>query len=340
MTDIPVGMNRDFNGKLKSRFNINDYSFVPIVGLGVKTSTPYYDDFESRSLGAPPNPMGDLTISNLSGRTITTNSHSGSRVLECAYTGGISSPGRFPKAYLTLSERSNKVYFCCWFKFSGGSSGGSNVWKFLRFNNTSGSDPYVDSNKFSHEMTSGDGVGTPASHSESIMVDGAYTTTAVDQIPADDTLPNLFPNNQWFFYEAYIDAGTVGNLDAQIIVKSNNKVALNFTNRNYLSATNPLGVRFVLTPMNGFDNATTSTLISYMDEIYVDNSLARCVMTDSATYSTSTAGTRCVQVLSATTAEGAYLIKKRGLFTEGQTAYYHFWDVNGAYVGNVAGVAV
>lgn len=63
-------------------------------------------------------------------------------------------------------------------------------------------------------------------------------------------------------------------------------------------------------------------------------------MTDSATYSTSTAGTRCVQVLSATTAEGAYLIKKRGLFTEGQTAYYHFWDVNGAYVGNVAGVAV
>lgn len=341
MTDISAALQRNpATGKLTSQFDISDYFYIPISGLGVKTSTPYYEDFESRSLGAATSPMGALTISNLTDKSITTNSYSGTRALECAYTGGISAPARFPKAYVTLPERSNKVYFSCRFKFSGTTTGGANVWKFLRFSNTSGSDPYSDSNKFSHEMTSLAGVANPFSHSETITVDGANTTTASNQLPADDTLPNLFPNGQWVFYEGYIDAGTVGNSDATIIIKSNNKVALNFTNRNFLSATNPLGIKYILTPMNGIDDFVSSTLVSYMDDVYADGSFARCIMTDSSDYETSTNSTRCAQVLSFTTNEGAYLIRKRGLFAEGQAAYYHFWDINGAYVGYVAGVAV
>lgn len=336
MTDIPVSMNRNpATGKLQSRFDPSQYYFMSIAGLGVKSSTPYYDDFESRTLGAATSPMGDLVISNTVDKSVTSNSHSGVKALECAYTGGVSAPARFPKAYLTLGTRSNKVYFCCWFKFSGTTTGGSNVWKFLRFSNTTGGDPYGDANKFSHEMTSTAGVANPVSHSESIYVDGALTTTAGNQLPADDTPANLFQNGQWVFYEGMIDAGTVGNSDADIIVKANNKIALHFNNRNFLSALNPQGIKYVLTPMNGIDDFTSSTLVSQMDEIYVDGSLARCIMTDNADYSLSTQGTRCVQVLSYTNSDGAYLIRKRGLFTQGAMAYYHFWSISGAYVGYV-----
>lgn len=327
-------------GMLHWDFNINDYYYIPIVGLGIKTSVPYYDDFESRSLGAVSSAMGNLTISNTTDKNITTNSFSGTRALECAYTGGTSAPARFPKAYLTLPNRSNKVYFSCRFKFSGTTTGGANVWKFLRFSNSAGNDPYNDSNKFSHEMTSSAGVANPVSQSSSIWVDGGFSATAGNLSPADDTPANLFQNGQWIFYEGFIDAGTVGNADAEVVIKTDNKIACRFLNRNFLSSLNPQGVKYVLTPMNGIDDFTTSTLVSYMDEIYVDGSLARCIMTDNSNYAASTNSMRCAQVLSFTTSDGAYLIRKRGLFSSGQTAYYHFWNTSGVYVGYVSGVAV
>ena len=339
MTNVTAGMNRDFGGILRSQFDKSQYYFIPIAGMGVKTSTPFYEDFDSRTLGAATSPIGDLIISNVADRAITVNSHSGANSLECAYTGGISAPGRFPKAYITL-KRSNKVYFCCWFKFAGTTTGVGNVWKFLRFNNTTGVDPYGDSNKFSHEMTSLSGVANPVSQSSTIVVDGSITTSAANQDAPDDTPANLFQNGQWIFYEGFIDVGTVGNNDANLTIKANNKVTLKFSNRNFLSATNSLGIKFVLTPMNGIDDFTSSTLISNMDEIYCDGSLARCIMTDNSNYDLSTQNTRCVQVLNYSNSSGSYLTRKRGLFTSGASAYYHFWNTSGVYVGYVLGTVI
>lgn len=336
MTDIPVSMNRNFNGKLQSRFNINDYYLISGSGFGSKSAPAvYYDDFESRSLGGTGASVGSLVVSNSGGVTISNSSprYTGAKHLQNNYA-----TERFPKIYLPLATRSNVVKFSSWFKFSGTVTGGSNVWKFLRFNNTSGSNPYADYNKFSHEFTSATGVAYPTSASTTIGVDGGNSSDSSNLSPSDAPVTSLLVNGQWVFYQAEISAGTVDNMDANITVRINGKRHIRFVNRNYRSTLNPLDVGFILTPINGLDNMTTTTVVMAMDCATADISLAECIMTDNAVYDSSTNWEpQPIQYMEDTK---CYVVRKRGTFTSGATAYYHIWNTSGAYVAAYTGLVV
>jgi len=320
-------------GKLDSIFVESEYYIINGAGFGTKTTTPYYDDFETRVAGATGSSVGSLQVSNSSGATISTVApRSGTKCLQNDY-----SLQRFPKIYHALSQRSNRVKFSCWFRFDGTVTGGSNVWKFLRFSNTEGNDPYNGQNSFSHEFTSTIGVANPVSTSTSIELDGGLSSWSI-HTTSDVTPDAAFVNGQWLFYQAEIYTGTEGNADANIVMRVNGKRIASFYNRQYLSATHPLGVSLVLTPLDGFDDYTSTTVVMKMDSLSVDGSAAECIMTDNAVYASSTNWEP--QPINYLTDAKAYIKRKRGTFTSGATAYYHIWDTSGNYVSSYAGLVV
>lgn len=335
MTDIPVSMNRNFNGRLQSRFNLSDYYLISGSGFGSKALPyDYYDDFQSRTSGAVVADIGRLVVSNKSGATISaTGSRAGNKCFQNDYN-----VQRFPKAYIPLLSRSNNVKFSCWFKFEGTTTGGTNVWKFLRFSNTEGNDPYNGQNSFSHELTSTIGVANPVGNSTTIETDGGISSYWANAGTTDDTPANLFINGQWCFYQAEIQAGTVGGSDANIIIRVNNKRVNTFYNRPFLTATHPLGVSLVLTPIDGFDDYTSTTIKMSIGSVSCDTSLAECIMTDNAVYDSSTNWEpQPIQYMEDTK---CYVNRKRGTFTSGATAYYHIWNTSGTYVGAFTGLVV
>ena len=296
------------------------------TGFGTKSTTSYYDDFEARETGATGGSIGDLVVSNSGGSSISTAvAHSGSKALSQDY-----SSESFPKIYKSLSGSSRHVYMSCWLRWSG-SVAGSTVWKFGRVGAGAAysgvpraGESYVSSGVprpggFGGEMVSSNGITGYGANADTLAADGS-----------------LYAEDTWQFYELEFDAGTADGSDSYFIVRVNNTVALEWDGKEYLTAANSQLPDWVLLPINGLDNAPS--IIMTIDELYIDESRARVIMTDNATYSISTKYS--AQPVTAWSDTSISYTQKRGEIGIGETAYLHVFNNSGALVHTTPGFTV
>jgi hypothetical protein len=293
------------------------------TGFGTKDGIALFDNYEDFPTGAVTDDVGQLQISISGGTSITNSvSHSGTKSLEHDY-----SAVNFPKTYREFSTRTQSAYISCWWRFGGTNVGAVSVWKLTRFN-TGASDPYNNLNKFSAEYTASSGSGVPTALSSTTTLNGASGEYAGSSEVASRL--DLFTADTWHFMEWEIDSGTVEGTDGVIRQRMDGVTNLLWTNTIFRTTEQPDLIKFIMTPINGFDSAGTRDIIYNIDELYTDGSMARVVMTNNATYGSSTNWAAQPVVSWSDTEIGC--LYNRGSFTIGATAYRHVFDSDGALV--------
>ena len=329
MTDIPVGMQRNpATGKLESLFNINDYLTVSGSGFGTKTESVYYDDFENRAVGSVSGNVGSLNWSISSGSSIaTSNPHSGTKSVIHNYASN-----DFPKVYKNLTGKTG-LTLSCWLHISGTVSAGT-VWKMSR---VGGNAVYSGNPKAGASYTSAGTASTPQSIGGEIVIDnGTISSYSANVTGTTSTPANAFTNGSWHFYELEFYTGTLNNSDCYFCERVDNKIVTQWVNRPFLTSTNSTMPAWVLLPINGLDNSPSITYS--VEEVYISESRSRIIMTDSATYSASTKWCAQEDLQNGWSDTLIYYKPKRGIFTQGDTAYLHIFN-NGILVDTKTVVA-
>lgn len=295
------------------------------TGFGTKTSTPYYDDFEDRPTGAVGGTIGSLVVSTNTGTTIDgAVAHSGTKSLRHDY-----SIVDFPKIYKNLNNTS-KVYFSCYLKFVGTISGGA-VWKMAR---VGAGDAYTGTPRVGSSYTSSSGNTPQAFSGEVVSSNGIvgwseHNTSSVNPASA-------FTNGSWHFYEMKVYTGTVNGNNMKFIESVDNKITVSIINREYLTSANSALLSWLLTPENGLDGSPS--IIYNMDDIYIEESWARVVMTNSANYASSTKWE--VQPVTSWSDTKITTAKRRGAFAIGEIAYLHTFDANDVLISTSSAFVV
>lgn len=323
MTDIPVVMQRNpATGKLESRFDINDYLTITGSGFGTKTESVYYDDFESRAVGAVSGSVGDIEwLSSTSSSVSTSNPHSGTKSLVHNYLSAA-----FPHAYKSLTGKTG-LTLSCWLHISGTASAGTKVWKMAR---VGGNSVYSGNPKAGASYTSAGTANTPQSIGGEIVIDnGTISSYSANVTGTTSTPANAFTNGSWHFYELEFYTGTLNNSDCYFCERVDNKVTTQWVNKPFLTSTNSTMPSWVLTPINGLDGNPDITYS--LDELYISESRSRIIMTNSATYSASTNWCTQEDLEDGWSDTLIYYRPKRGTFAQGATAYLHIFS-NGSLV--------
>lgn len=329
MTNIPIALNRNFNGILKSGFDINDYRYITASGIGTKSTDVAFEDFESLPVGAISGTAGILRISNSNGVEITTaQSWSGTKSLMCNFAGN-----DFPKIYRALAGLSQKVYYNCRFRIETTTpSANTNVWKFGRVTNDP-TNPYRDSpssgNVWTAQYTSQIGDVKPMNYSSATGIDTATGTAG--KVSGNGAITDIVTDS-WMFYEIDFDAGTVNGANCYSEEKFNLKTITKNINYSFRTTMFPQLVPHAMSPICGLDGYNATKM--YIDEFYITASRARVLLSDNAVFANSTPNKIFAQpdLPSGWTDAGVYIKPRWGTFTSGQTAYYHIWDDNGVLV--------
>lgn len=296
-------------------------------GFGTKSSgVPLFDNWESSSAGPTGSNAGQLYVSTSTGVAITNSiSRSGTKCLTHDY-----SVNDFPKAFRTFATRSRYARMSCWWRWTGSVESVS-VWKLTRFSNNE-IEPYNGNNRFSAEYTGSAGTDRPTAFSGSTFIDGNYVEFS--ETNEVDPRTDLFTPNTWHFMEWEIDAGTLNGGNAVAKQKIDGVENIRFSNAQFLTTANPELLHFIMSPINGLDGATNRNVQYFVDELYSDGSLCHVVMTNNATYASSTNwAEQPIVSWSDTSISCTY---NRGAFTPGSTAYRHVFNSAGALVHTTA----
>jgi hypothetical protein len=324
-------------------------------GFGTKpTGTPYFDNFENRTVGAASsNSLGGtagLNISNPNYVSIAnTGSYSGTKVVKMDYAAAsvaaaqIPDPSSnllFPKIYRELGTPSRYGYAAFWIKWTGSGGAGGNVWKFSRF--TSGSvNPYSDDNLLSFTYVSDNNISVPQTFSgdcKGSITPFQYKMTNSVFNPITE-VPNynpatLFTKDVWHLYEVELDVGTVNTANALVEERWDKTLTCRYGNSSNLmtfkTTANPQDIYSIMSPMCGLDDY--SNIVMYMDEAYIDGSRCRVVMTDSPVYTNWTKW--AIQPCTSSDWTDTTLNPTRNYsnFTMGSTVYYHVFNSLGVLV--------
>jgi hypothetical protein len=300
----------------------SNYTFAG-TGFGTKSTTPYFDNFESRSVGAAGGTVGSLVLSTNTGMSISTvRSASGTKsLLNSSFVDNY-----FPKPYLPLSGNSSRVYASCKMYITGDVTAAT-VWKMWRIGSPVGSE-YSGTPRAGESWTalpSGlpDGTAGEIVNSDGITSYWAHNTAA-------SGAEHAYVKDKWLHCEVEFYAGTVGNSDANMIVRVDGVQVLIWQNRPYLTAAAPDLPDWILLPCQGIDGHPACSV--NWDDLYIDESNARLIFTDNATYSSSTKFD--VQVLESSGLTNTSISVPPGntpSFTTGQTAHCHFWNNANSY---------
>ena len=291
------------------------------AGFGSRPSvTPTFDDFESESVGAVGSSVGNLSVSFEPGMSIVdAGSYSGTKCLSHDF-----SVNDFPKLYRALSGLQPKGYMAQHVKVTGSNSE-STVYKYGR---VGAGATYSGNPKFGESYTSSslvpESFGGEVVTSNGIVGFGANA----DYLAPDPSV--IYTPDVWHFYELEWDAGTVGNGDSFFEARCDGSPAVRFVGIEFLTAANSNLPDWVLTFINGFDQGPNVTAL--MDNVYVDESRARVVMTDSATYANATKW--AVQPITAYSDTEVTCEPKRQGFGIGDAAYLHLFDNSGSLVSS------
>ncbi len=300
-------------------------------GFGTKTTgVPLYDDWESASTGLVGSTIGQLKVSSTGATSITTSlSHSGTKSLTHDYL-----TQDFPKLYREFATRSRYARMSCWWRWTG-SVTSTSVWKLLRFTNDA-IDPYAGQNRFSAEYTAGTNGDRPQAFSGIVYVDGGFPGFSGNNEVSEQIA--LFTPDTWHFMEWQADIGTLNNSDAVFKAWIDGVECIRYTAKPFKTTSFPDDLKFIMSPINGLDGATSRNVQFFVDELYSDGSLCRVVMTNNATYGSSTLwAEQPVVTWSDTSVECTY---NRGGFTIGATAYRHVFNSSGTLVHSTTGFTV
>lgn len=298
-------------------------------GFGTKVGAPYFEDFESiplQSYGAATVNIGSLIGSWGLGLSISnTRASSGTRSLRSDFSAGLSGSGiDFPKVYYPLSATRTRAYLSCKLWIEG--NGTVHIYKFARAGAVAADvygghphagasyNPSFDINSFGGEMIDGNDVTV-----------GYGANNAANP----NNFATAFVKNQWLFYEAEIYTGTLNNADAVYLETVNGLPTTIWTAKTYLTTANSQLPAWFISPLNGWDQATDNR--GYMDDFYGDESRARVVMTNNATYGSSTKFE--IQPI-VSWATNQIVVTKRGgsSFSAGNSIWLHVFDNTGTEV--------
>jgi len=312
--------------------DIAGYHTITGTGLGTNSTLGYSDDFESRIAGAIGTAgQTGLTIGSLiingdcAGTAITTtNPYSGTKALKQTF-----GTTDFPEIYYPLSL-TDYVYLSCHFRIDGA---GPTVYKFSRFganvDGGGGGGVYHGTPHGGFSYTASSGSAVPGSFSGEIKSQNPeqFTSYSANNTATQDPA-TAFKNGSYVFYEGYCYVGTVNGNNAFFLEKADNKTTCSWINVEFLTTSNSTKLQWALTPLNGFDNPATAT--ATIDNLYISTNLYRVVMTDNATYGSSTVFMVQPFVgVSATWTPTLVRPKKlRGPFSIGATAYLHTFANN------------
>lgn len=304
----------------------NKYTSIPPSNIianvdmaGGLTTTPYYDDFESRATGVTGLNIGSMYISDNTqgGVTIATaDKHSGSKSLRVDYTNF-----SFPE-YGKAMNPTNRAYQACWFKFNGTTN---TVWKFGRFGYGT---PYGGSPHVAASYTSSNNVPSAFSGEVVTGANGGTITSYSDHNTATASPSSRFTPNVWHFYEMELYTGTVDGNNMHWEERIDGVATTKINNRPYLTSANPNLITWMISPMDGM-GVNTNVQLS-VDEMYVDESMARVVLTDNATYASSTKWS--IQPIRGKSNSGVTFDTRRGMFNIGDTGYYHCFNHLGTLI--------
>lgn len=306
-------------------------------GFGTKASTtPYFEDFENVALGSLGLTTNNLKLSQTGGTSCSAaKPHSGSRGLYHDY-----SSVDFPKMYVTLDGTELYFYLAAWIYWDGVTSGtgrgdNSSVWKFCRVGNDSA--PYSGNPKAKIDYVGDNDAANTAPESFGIeCIDGDGTNRgSTGNNTASPTLPDdLIPSN-WNFYEFEGYFGTINSDptpnnwegDSVFIERFNNVETVNWQNRVFRRGAGQIPT-WLMGPLTAIDGVHPINM--YMDDFYTDQTRNRVVMTDNATYASSTKW--AVQPVVSWSDTSITVTKKRQSFAVNDTAYYHVFDSSGTLV--------
>lgn len=303
-------------------------------GFGTKDSTtPYYEDFESESLGASGSSIGDLVLTTTGGTNIVdTDKNSGSQCVSHLFT-----TVDFPKLYYPLSGVKRRGYFSCSLKFSGTSGGSGAVWKLAR---VGANTVYSGVSKAGWSYVGNSADVPTANGSELVSSNGIQAAGQVENgnisgnyAPYSD----IFSSEVWQFYEVEWDFGTADGDDSYFTDRVNNNPTVTWNGEECLTAANSDLPDWILTPINGF-GTTGHPVTYYMDDVYVDETRNRVVMTDNATYASSTKW--AVQPVLTWSDTQITCTGKRQGFAVDDTAYLHVFNNSGALVHSTSSITV
>jgi len=299
------------------------------TGFGALDQTAQmFDDFELEDIGAIQDFKSELVRNNkYAGLNITDSKFvSGTRCISNDY-----SLGDFPELYVPLSGLTKRAYLSCHIFIDGSfdytGTGGRPVWKFARIGAGS---VYSGKPKASAEYTNTSNahlITTPEVLSGTISpVDGGLTYAIHDQANAD--IASVITSGEWHFYECEFYSGTTDQMDCYFLERWDGIETITYVDRNFLSAADSSLPTWFLTPLNGLGDYFPFTL--YMDNLHVNESGARVVMTDSPVYANSTkwAG----QPINNYTSGSVTVTSKRQGFSVGGSAYLHLFNAVGVLV--------
>ena len=293
------------------------------TGFGAKdATTPVFEDFEGEIVGAVGSTINSLNVNDGTGVTVvSTGALTGTRSLQRAY----SPTGGFPMIHSTLSGTRDKVYVSAHIRFEGNATGSPNVWKHAR---TGSSTLYTGSPRLSTEFTSSGTTDHPTDASGILVSGTSGVFRASDTNEAATSPVTAYPTETVLFYEMEFYCGTLDTSDAEAYERVSNLDTITWTSAPYLTSDDSSLPTWAISPMNGHDGANGLTLI--MDNVYIDESRARVVMTDNATYTSSTKW--AIQPIETYSSTQVTCAKKRQGFGLGETAYLHLFDDSGVLV--------
>lgn len=289
-------------------------------GFGTKASTAYFETFDSESTGAAVSPVGNIVLSTGTNIDISTGrAYYGSKsLINTSY-----STNYFPKPYIPLSGTRDKVYAACRLYITGDVTAAT-VWKMWRIGSPAGSE-YSGTPRAGESWTA-DGTGMPNGTAGEIVNSDGITSYWAQNL-ADAGAEAVYDKDRWMFVECEFYAGTVNNSDAYMRVTVDGVDVLLWVNRPYLTTATPDLPDWILLPCQGIDGSPACSV--NWDCVYLDESRARVVMTDNATYTSSTKWD--IQPITAYSDTSITTTKVTPSFTGGATIHAHLFRDNGTY---------
>lgn len=287
-------------------------------GFGTKSSTAYFDDFESRALGAIGTTLGSLQTPGNSGFAIqNTNSYSGAKALTASNYAGNPSP----HPYMPLSGTATRFYGSCRTYLTVGTAESGKVYKMPRIG---AGTPYDGVPRAGESWVSG-ADGMPGSFGGEIVTSAGITSWGAQNTAGSNV--GAYNADEWQFLEFEFYTGTVDVSDCVMRCWVSGTPVVSWVNRPFLTTANSELPDWWLIPYMGITGNPANTVT--WDEFYFDESNARIVITDNATYASSTKWANQPVVAWADTTITSQ--KRYTGFTVGETVHVHLWKADGTY---------
>jgi hypothetical protein len=307
------------------------------TGFGPKpvAEPVYFSTFDDAALGAPAtdNSVGleCLNDPSLLPTVVQDRAHSGSQSLCMVYPASLTSS--FPGIGKTLPAQSRDLYIGQWVYWER-ASGAGNAEFIFKWARAGGGAPYHGLPGFHHTQRPADDgtVGNPSG-------DTGFTTLSGTNV-YDDTVDRGGDRDAWHWVEYKYRLSDPGSPNGMLQTLVDGTVNADLKNQVTRDASDTSFLAWALTVMDGNDqyngpNGMGNAYRLYTDDTLIDVSLARVILTDSATYAASTlwapqrtSGWSDTQITIPTPNYGG--------FAHGMKAYFHVFDADDAHVGAVA----